>query len=136
MNSKPAKQLRLSYGGDDSYALANRTEHPVERGLLERILSGDNLRRALRQVERNKGCAGVDGMKVGKLRSHLKQHWSEIREAIVNGAYRPSPVLRKEIPKPGGGMRKLGIPTVVDRFIQHLLSSVCPVICTSTLAIR
>ncbi len=60
-------------------------------------------------------------MKVGKLRSHLKQHWSEIREAIVNGTYRPSPVLRKEIPKPGGGMRKLGIPTVVDRFIQQAM---------------
>lgn len=72
MNSKPAKQMRLPYGGDDCGTLANRPEHPVE-GLLERILERDNLLRALRQVERNKGSAGVDGMPVKNLRKYLKK---------------------------------------------------------------
>lgn len=124
MNRKPAEQLRLSYGEDNSIILAIRPEHPVEEGLLEHILSRANLRRALRQVERNKGSAGIDGMPVKKLRQYLKEHWHQLRDSILSGSYRPSPVLRVEIPKPGGGERFLGIPTVVDRFIQQTIMQV------------
>ena len=124
MSSKPAKQLRLSYGGDNCSTLATRPEHPVEQGLLEHILSGSNLRQALRQVERNKGSAGVDRMPVKKLRQYLKEHSHELRDSILSGSYRPSPVLRVKIPKPGGGERFLGIPTVIDRFIQQAIMQV------------
>jgi RNA-directed DNA polymerase len=104
--------------------LANQSEHPVAEGLLERILSSENLRAALKQVERNKGSAGVDGMPVTKLREHLKKHWQKLRASILDGTYRPSPALRIEIPKPNGGKRFLGIPTVVDRFIQQAIMQV------------
>ena len=123
MNSKPTKQLRLSYGGDNCGTLATRAEHPGE-GLLERILSGTNLRRALRQVERNKGSAGVDRMPVTKLRQYLKEHWQQLRDSLLSGSYRPNPVLRVALPKPGGGERFLGIPTVIDRFIQQAIMQV------------
>lgn len=123
VDNKPAKQLRLPYGGSDCPALANRTEHPVV-GLLERILERDNLLRALRQVERNSGSAGVDGMRIKQLRPYLKQHWPELRDSILNGSYRPQPVKRVVIPKPGGGERNLGVPTVLDRFIQQSLLQV------------
>jgi RNA-directed DNA polymerase len=123
VSRKPAKQLRQPCEGNCN-TLANRVEHPVEEDLLERMLERNNLLCALRQVERNGGSAGVDGMSVRKLRPYLKKHWPEIREAILNGAYRPSPVRRVEIPKPGGGLRKLGVPTVLDRFIQQAILQV------------
>lgn len=123
MNNKPAKQMRLPYGGSDCDTSANRTEHPV-LDLLEQILSSANLNRALRQVERNGGSAGVDGMPTGKLRQYLKVHWQQLRTTILSGSYRPSPVLRVAIPKPGGGERYLGIPTVIDRFIQQAIMQV------------
>ena len=94
MSIKPAKQLRLPYGRGDCTTLAPRTEHPVEEGLLEQILERDNLLHALRQVERNGGSAGVDGMPVKKLRGYLKRHWPEVRAAILKGRYRPQPVKR------------------------------------------
>jgi hypothetical protein len=100
VDNKPAEQLRLTYGGDNCNTLANQSEHPVAEGLLERILSSENLRAALKQVERNKGSAGVDGMPVTKLREHLKKHWQKLRASILDGTYRPSPALRIEIPKP------------------------------------
>ena len=112
MDSKPTAQLRLPYGGSDCTTLAHRSEHPVGAGLLESILEAENLRRALRQVEGNGGSAGVDGMSVKKLRSYLKEYWPDIRSAILSGRYSPNPVRRVEIPKPGGGVRKLGVPTV------------------------
>src|SRR6267142_2376795 len=78
------------------------------------------LREALRQVRSNKGSAGIDRMTVDQLGDYLKQHWPVIREQLLNGTYEPKPVRRVEIPKPdGGGVRKLGIPTVLDRFIQQ-----------------
>lgn len=124
MSNKPAKQLRLPYGRSDCDTLARRTERPVETGLLERILERENLLRALRQVERNGGSAGVDGMSVKELRPHLREYWPEIRVAILNGNYRPQPVKRVVIPKPGGGQRNLGVPTVLDRFIQQAMLQV------------
>ena len=90
-------------------------------GLLEEVLERGNLQAALKRVERNRGAAGVDGMTVEELRPYLKEHWLEIRERLLAGAYEPRPVRRVEIPKADGGKRGLGIPTVLDRFIQQAL---------------
>jgi RNA-directed DNA polymerase len=91
------------------------------KGLLEKVLERGNLVRALKRVERNRGAAGVDGMGVEELRPYLKEHWPELRERLVEGTYEPRPVRRVEIPKPEGGKRQLGIPTVLDRFLQQAM---------------
>lgn len=91
---------------------------------MERVVSRANLLAALKRVEQNKGSAGVDGMTVGMLRCHLMTAWPRIREDLLAGRYQPQPVKRVSIPKSGGAMRKLGIPTVVDRFIQQALLQV------------
>ena len=96
----------------------------AEGDLLERALERGNLLRALKRVERNRGAAGVDGMGVEDLRHYLKEHWLELRARLQVGTYRPSLVRRMEIPKPDGGVRKLGIPTVLDRFLQQALLQV------------
>jgi len=80
--------------------------------------------RALQRVEGNQGGAGVDGMKVEELRAYLKAHWMEVRAALESGEYQPSPVRRVEIPKPDGGVRQLGIPTVLDRLLQQAVAQV------------
>ena len=87
-------------------------------------LSRDNLRKALAQVRRNKGAPGIDGMTVEALAAHLKDHWPAIRAQLLEGSYRPLPVKRVEIPKATGGVRALGIPTVLDRFIQQAVLQV------------
>src|SRR5213083_1499637 len=87
--------------------------------LMEEVCERENLKEALRQVKGNKGSAGVDGITVNQLTDYLKQHWPVIREELQNGTYTPQSVRRVEIPKPDGGVRKLGIPTVLDRFIQQ-----------------
>lgn len=92
--------------------------------LLEKVLSRDNLMAALKRVEANKGVAGVDGVSTEQLRDYLRQHWATIRAQIEAGTYKPTPVRRVEIPKPDGGMRLLGIPTVADRFIQQAILQV------------
>lgn len=94
------------------------------QSLLEEMLDAGNLRDALERVKQNKGSAGVDGMTVEELPSHLAQHWLEIKAALLAGQYKPSPVRRVEIPKPQGGMRQLGIPTVQDRFIQQFVMQI------------
>lgn len=86
---------------------------------MEMIVERDNLRKALKQVQRNKGAPGIDGMTVEDLAAHLKDHWPEIKARLLAGTYRPQPVRRVEIPKATGGVRLLGIPTVLDRFIQQ-----------------
>lgn len=83
-----------------------------------------NLRRAYKQVNRNKGAAGVDGMTVDDMHDYFKTHIESIREALMSGEYRPQAVLGVKIPKPGGGERQLGIPTVVDRVIQQAIAQV------------
>ena len=121
------KQLRLPLAPpeDEARSGLRRVDAPVcLPNLLERALERSNMFRALRRVRRNKGAPGVDGMTVEQLSGHLRAHWLEIREALLNGSYRPQPVLRKEIPKPGGGVRELGIPTVLDRLIQQALAQV------------
>jgi RNA-directed DNA polymerase len=99
-----------------------RNEEPSSAGLWEAILERENLNRALKQVERNGGAPGIDGMTVKELRPYLKVHWSETREALEGQTYRPSPVRRVEIPKPDGGVRLLGIPTVLDRMLQQAIA--------------
>ena len=90
--------------------------------LLERILSRDNLNRAYKRVKANKGAPGIDGMTVEKALPWLKEHREELLQSIREGKYKPQPVRRKEIPKPDGGVRKLGIPNVVDRIIQQAIA--------------
>jgi RNA-directed DNA polymerase len=98
---------------------------PVEpvlaEGLIEAMVSGKNADAALRKVEANKGAAGVDGIRTEELRAHLMKHWRSLKQELLDGKYRPKPVRRVGIPKPEGGMRELGIPTVLDRFIQQMI---------------
>ena len=90
----------------------------------EAVFSRENMQTALKRVESNKGAAGMDGMKVTDLRGYLKAHWLEMRAVLESGKYQPSPVRRVEIPKPDGGVRQLGIPTVIDRLIQQAIAQV------------
>ena len=99
-------------------------EPDANEGLLERVLERANLQRALQQVRRNRGAPGIDGMSVDELPQYLREHWLEIRAELVAGRYKPQPVRRVEIPKPDGRKRLLGIPTVLDRFIQQAVAQV------------
>jgi RNA-directed DNA polymerase len=94
------------------------------RGLMERVLARENLLAALKRVEKKKGSGGIDGMTTEGMRAFLVDAWPRIREELLSGRYQPSPVRRVEILKDGGGTRELGIPTVVDRFIQQALLQV------------
>jgi len=96
----------------------------ISEQLMEAVCERKNCRQALARVKSNKGSAGIDGMTVEQLPSYLKRHWPTIREQLWRGTYKPQPVKRVEIPKPDGGMRKLGIPTVLDRFIQQAVMQV------------
>jgi len=96
----------------------------IAEQLMEAVCGRENCKQALKRVKANKGSAGVDGMTVQQLPEYLKQHWPVIREQLLNGTYEPQPVRRVEIPKPDGGVRKLGIPTVLDRFIQQAVMQV------------
>lgn len=91
---------------------------------MEAVVERDNLKKALAQVRRNKGAPGIDAMSVDDLVQHLKDHWPTIRAQLLDGSYRPQPVRRVEIPKASGGTRPLGIPTVLDRFIQQAVLQV------------
>src|SRR6516165_8944615 len=105
---------------------ASGSENPASTNrLMEAVCERENLKAAWRQVRGNKGSPGVDGMTAVGLKDYLKQHWPAIREQLLNGTYEPQPVRRVEIPKPdGGGVRKLGIPSVLDRFIQQAVLQV------------
>jgi RNA-directed DNA polymerase len=111
--------------GTESLTANGATESPAgTKQLMEEVCERENLLRALQRVKSNKGSPGTDGMKVGELAGYLKQHWPAIREQLLNGTYQPQPVKRVEIAKPDGGVRKLGIPTVLDRFIQQAVMQV------------
>jgi Retron-type reverse transcriptase len=111
--------------GTESLTANCETESPAgTRQLMEEVCNRENLKRALRRVKANKGSPGIDGMKVGELPSYLKQHWPAMREQLLSGTYQPQPVRRVEIAKPDGGVRKLGIPTVLDRFLQQAVMQV------------
>ena len=96
----------------------------IPEQVMEEVCQRENLKQALRRVKANKGSPGIDGMKVSELTGYLKQHWPAIREQLLSGSYKPQPVRRVEIPKPDGGVRKLGIPTVLDRFVQQAVMQV------------
>ena len=116
---------RDSGAGTESLVAKREAESPASsEQLMEEVCGRKNCQQALARVKRNKGSAGVDGMTVEQLPAYLKQHWPAIREQLLRGTYKPQPVKRVEIPKPDGGRRKLGIPTVLDRFIQQAVMQV------------
>src|SRR5712692_5910076 len=121
-SSMPTGEARQAGREDiESPSVVSEPERPANTSrIMEEVCERANLKEALRQVRGNKGSAGVDRMTVDHLGDYLKQHWPAFRERLLNGTYEPKPVRRVEIPKPdGGGVRKLGIPTVLDRFIQQ-----------------
>src|ERR1700689_1058939 len=109
----------------ESSPVVNDPESPASTNrLMEEVCERENLKEALRRVKANKGSPGVDGITVNQLDDYLEQHWPAIREQLLSGTYKPKPVKRVEIPKPDGGVRKLGIPTVLDRFLQQAVMQV------------
>lgn len=122
-----AKGEALSAAAQETEAGAAKTclERPAVAGpSMEAVVERENLKQALAQVKRNKGAAGVDGMTTEGLPTYLKEHWPTIRGQLLDGSYKPQPVRRVEIPKVSGGTRPLGIPTVLDRFIQQAVMQV------------
>ena len=116
---------RAAGEGTETLTAKRKAESPaIGEQLMEDVCERENCKQALSRVKANKGSPGVDGMTVGELPGYLKQHWPAIREQLLSGAYVPQPVKRVEIPKPDGGVRKLGIPTVLDRFIQQAVMQV------------
>jgi group II intron reverse transcriptase/maturase len=116
-----------SYAGGQTFLWMNElddTRENGERKMLEYILSPANLNAAYKQVVRNKGVGGIDEMEVGELKSYLIENRTAFLQSVMQGTYRPQPVLRVEIPKSDGGVRKLGIPTVLDRVLQQAISQV------------
>jgi RNA-directed DNA polymerase len=131
-------QLRLAFGeegrseaptapcgGSEMLTAKRVSESPaIAQQLMEEVCAYDNCVRALKRVKANKGSPGIDGMTVEQMPGHLKAHWPAIREQLLAGTYKPQPVKRVEIPKPDGGMRQLGIPTVLDRMVQQAVMQV------------
>ena len=111
-----ASEIRTARAGPESSMMVGVT--------MEAVVVGDNLRRALAQVRRNRGAPGIDGMTIDDLAAYLKDRWTQIRGQLLDGSYRPQPVRRVEIPKASGGTRALGIPTVLDRFVQQAVLQV------------
>ena len=134
MPQKSSQQLELPFGGSGEAAMASVSaeatpakrgnERPGASGLMEAVCERRNLLAALQRVRGNKGSPGIDGVTVEDLPDLLRAEWPRIREALLAGRYQPQPVRRVAIPKPGGGERELGIPTVLDRFIQQALLQV------------
>jgi RNA-directed DNA polymerase len=136
MRQKNQIELNLGTGaeGEARSAAARESEARTAKACLERpavagpsmeaVLERENLKTALAQVKRNKGAAGIDGMSVDALPAYLKEHWPTIRAQLLDGTYKPQPVRRVEIPKASGGVRLLGIPTVLDRLIQQAVMQV------------
>jgi RNA-directed DNA polymerase len=122
----PAGEAREA-GSEEAESLpaTNDPQSPARTNrLMEEVCERENLKEALRRVKANKGSAGIDRMTVDGIAGYLKQHWPAIRQRLLSGTYQPKPVRRVEIPKPDGGVRKLGIPTVLDRFIQQAVMQV------------
>ena len=136
MNSlQQRKQLELNLKFSDTdvirdlsseeFIASRLSESPTGQiRLMESICERNNMRRAIRRVIKNGGAPGVDGMTVRKIKRYLKRHWRKIEQALLDGTYLPMPVRQKEIGKPGGGVRLLGIPTVLDRVIQQAVAQV------------
>lgn len=127
MNGRPIRQLWLPFvqAEDDLFHANPTSDHPTKNvQVLEQALERDNMFQALARVEHNGGSPGVDGMTVEELGGYLKEAWPAIRQSLLDGDYRPRPVRRVSIPKPTGGVRHLGVPTVLDRLIQQALLQV------------
>ena len=120
---KKVVQLPTNQGEPSMYPAQTKGESRGEQNddLMEEVLSRQNMLKALRRVEKNKGAPGIDNLTVESLKPYLRQNWLSIREQLLKGEYKPKPVLRVEIPKPNGEKRLLGIPTVIDRLIQQAL---------------
>ena len=112
------------HGAEPPMAAPEPENPATAEQLMEEVCERENLERAWKQVRRNKGGPGVDGMTIDDARDHLREHWPSIRSQLLEGSYQPQPVKRVEIPKPDGGTRKLGVPCVVDRLIQQALLQV------------
>jgi RNA-directed DNA polymerase len=132
-HQKPGQPGRGGCGKGEACAAAARDEARLASqnceglgrdDLLQQALSRENMAAAWKRVKANRGSAGVDGLSIEQTREYLKTHWPRIRSELLCGAYRPQAVRRVEIPKPMGGMRELGIPTVIDRMIQQALLQV------------
>ena len=120
----PDQQLKLPFAqqrGEAAVGASGERPPGNDERLMERVVERPNLLKALARVKTNAGSPGIDGMTVEELPAYLRQHWPAIRASLLAGTYHPKPVKRVEIPKPGGGVRKLGIPTVLDRFLQQAL---------------
>lgn len=121
----PKGSFRNPDRSSEAFVASRLSEGPAgEVRLMESILERGNMDRALARVVSNKGAPGVDGMTVGQLRGYLKRRWPKIRESLLEGSYEPMPARRKEIGKPDGGVRLLGIPTVLDRLVQQAVAQV------------
>ena len=106
--------------GTEPPAAKSAPESPAgAEQLMEEVCDRGNLERAWKRVRSNKGSPGVDGMTIENAKAYLREHWPNIRSQLLSGTYQPQPVKRVEIPKPEGGVRKLGVPCVVDRLIQQ-----------------
>ena len=129
-----SRQLELPWGSrgeaprsprsEEASTAVNGTERSGASDLMERVVRRPNLQAALKRVRKNKGSPGIDGVTVDELPDFLRENWPRLRGQLLAGAYQPQPVKRQLIPKSGGGMRELGIPTVLDRFIQQALLQV------------
>lgn len=125
-------ELPLEYRGEasedrrsgEALTAASGEERSRTDRLMEEVVGRDNVTKALKRVKRNKGSPGIDGMSVEELPGHLREHWEELRERLLSGTYQPQAVKRQEIPKQDGGTRTLGIPCVLDRFIQQAILQV------------
>jgi RNA-directed DNA polymerase len=132
-------QLRLAFGeegrseapkapgeGSETLTAKRISESPAKNNeqLMEEVCERENCLQAMKRVKSNKGSPGIDGMTVDELPAYLKEHWPAIREQLLSGTYKPQPVRRVEIPKPDGGVRQLGIPTVLDRMVQQAVMQV------------
>jgi RNA-directed DNA polymerase len=109
---------------DEARTVRHETASPGRDGLLAQVLAKANMEAAWKRVKSNRGSAGVDGLSIAETADYLRAHWPRIRESLLEGSYRPVPVRRVQIPKPDGGVRELGIPTVTDRLIQQALLQV------------
>ena len=133
---KNQEQLAFPFAGGSEAPLGDRegaeaprvrreAEDPAgNQRVMEEVCERENRREALKRVRAKQGSPGIDGMTVDELPEYLGQHWPAIRERLLSGTYEPKPVKRVEIPKPDGGVRKLGIPTVLDRFVQQAVQQV------------
>jgi RNA-directed DNA polymerase len=133
VHQKPAAAGRIAGGRGEAAPEAVRDEARTARhetgslgrdGLLAQVLAKANMEAAWKRVKSNRGSAGVDGLSIAETAASLRAHWPRIRESLLDGSYRPAPVRRVQIPKPDGGVRELGIPTVMDRLIQQALLQV------------